>query len=76
MSISQYQAQQLINLLEGLEKQQSSGMHLTAEISSQPRKKSRVLVWNNGRIVYAGLNVPNKQEFAKMLGQKLKRKSW
>lgn len=76
MSKSQYQARQLINLLEKLEKQQSSGsLHLNAEINSQQRKKSRVLVWNNGRIVYAGLNVPNKQEFAKMLGQKLKRES-
>lgn len=76
MPKGQYQERQLINLLEDLKKQQSSeSLYLNAEINSQQRKKSRVLVWNNGRIVYAGLNVPNKQEFAKMLGQKLKRES-
>ncbi len=40
---------------------------------SQRKKRSRILVWKNGRIVYGNLNIPNNQEFAKMLGQKLKR---
>jgi twitching motility two-component system response regulator PilG len=71
---NQYKAQQLTNLFSELQSDQFSGsLHLKAEINLEGKKRFRVLVWKNGRIVYGGLNVPSNQEFAKMLGQKLNR---
>jgi twitching motility two-component system response regulator PilG len=71
---SQYKSQQLANLLEDLQSKEVSGiLYLNAEINPQEKKRSRVLGWNNGRIVYGGLKIPSSQEFAKMLGQKFKR---
>ncbi len=73
---NQYKAQQLTNVLSELQSNQVNGaLYLKSEINSEGKKRFRVLVWKNGRIVYGGLNVPNNQDFAKMLGQKLNR-SW
>lgn len=70
----QYQAQQLPKLLEELQSQQASGtLYLDAEINPQRKKSSRVLVWQDGRIMYGGIKLPNARDFAKMMGQKLKR---
>ena len=70
----QYQAQQLPKLLEELQSQEASGtLYLDAEISHKRKKKSHVLTFKNGRITYGGLNIPNNQDFAKMLAQKLNR---
>jgi twitching motility two-component system response regulator PilG len=71
---NQYKIQQLATLLEDLHSKGVSGiLYLNAEINPQRKKRSRVLGWKNGRIVYGGLNIPSSQEFAKMLGQKFKR---
>lgn len=70
-----YQAQQLNPLLKELRIRRSNGiLYLNPEIKSL-QKKTRVLVWKNGEITYAGLKVPSNLEFAKMLKQKFKRET-
>lgn len=68
-----YQAQQLIPILEDLQRRHANGtLYLEAKIDSL-RKKSLVLTLKDGQITYGGLKIPNNQEFAKMLGKKFKR---
>ena len=74
MTQNQYQAQQLATLLEALQNKQASGiLYLNAEISPERQRRSRVLVWRDGRIVYGGINVPDAPRFVKMLEKKLNR---
>lgn len=74
MTQNQYQAQQLATLLEALQNKQASGiLYLNAEINPDRQKRSRVLVWRDGRIVYGGINVPDAPRFVKMLEKKLNR---
>ncbi len=73
LEASQYQAGQLGNLLGDLQDERVSGsvyIETTGNSDRQPR--SRVLVLNNGEIVYGGLKLPNNnQDFARMIGIKL-----
>jgi CheY-like chemotaxis protein len=73
LEASQYQAGQLGNLLGDLQDERVSGsvyIETTGNPDRQPR--SRVLVLNNGEIVYGGLKLPNNnQDFARMIGIKL-----
>lgn len=74
MTQNQYQAQQLPTLLEALQNKEVSGtLYLNAEINPEQKKRSRVLVWKDGRIIYGGIKVPDAQGFVKMLQQKLNR---
>ena len=77
MNENQYQAQQLITLLEDLQNQRASGtLYLEAEINPNSKKRFRVLVLKNGQITYGGSNIPKSQDFARILGQKFKRGKW
>lgn len=74
MTQNQYQAQKLTILLEALQNRQASGiLYLEAEIAPERQKRTRVLAWKDGRIVYAGKNVPDAPHFVKMLEKKLNR---
>jgi twitching motility two-component system response regulator PilG len=74
MTQKQYQAQQLSKLLEAIQNKQISGvLYLDAEINHGRSLRSRVLVWKEGRIMYAGAKVPDAQSLVKMLEQKLSR---
>ncbi len=74
MSLIFYQERQLTTILESFQSKQTSGiLYLDADISSQRQKRSRVLVLQNGQIIYGGVILPTNQEFAKTLGQKLNR---
>lgn len=74
MTQNQYPAQKLTTLLEALQNRQASGiLYLEAEIAPERQKRTRVLAWKDGRIVYAGKNVPDAPHFVKMLEKKLNR---
>jgi twitching motility two-component system response regulator PilG len=74
MTQKQYQAQQLSKLLEAIQNKQISGvLYLDAEINHGRSLRSRILVWKEGRIMYAGAKVPDAQSLVKMLEQKLSR---
>lgn len=74
MSLIFYQEQQLAKVLEGLQRKQANGtLYLEADLPSQKKKRHRVLVLQNGQIVYGGAILPNNKEFAQTLGQKLNR---
>lgn len=76
MPQNQYQAQQLNTLLEDFQSKRATGiLYIEAEIKTKRQKRFRVLVFKGGQITYGGLNVPNNQDFAKMLGQKFNRES-
>ena len=69
-----YHSQQLITLLQSLYNKKLSGtLYLEAEIDSKRKKRSRVLVWKDGYIVFGGIKVPDNQSFVKMLEQNLNR---
>ena len=74
MTSISYQEQQLDILLKDFQSKQPSGiLYLDAQIGSQKKKRSRVLVLRKGQIVYGGVILPTKREFAQTLGQKLNR---
>lgn len=75
MTLTSYQSQQLIEVLETLQSKQASGtLYINTQINSgQNKKRSRVLVWQEGRITYSGISVPDTQSLVKMLQQKLNR---
>ncbi|HEY9797467.1 MAG TPA: response regulator [Leptolyngbyaceae cyanobacterium] len=77
LTASQYQAGQLRNLLEDLQGEQVSGSaHIDITLNPDRKPISRVLVLNNGEIVYGGVRIPdNNQEFARMIGIKFNH-SW
>jgi twitching motility two-component system response regulator PilG len=77
LTASQYRAGQLRNLLEDLQGEQVSGSaHIDITLNPDRKPMSRVLVLNNGEIVYGGLRIPdNNQEFARMIGIKFNH-SW
>ncbi len=74
MSLNFYQEQQLATVLEEFQSKQTSGiLYLESNLPSQRKKRHRVLVLQNGQIVYGGVILPNNKEFAQTLGQKLNR---
>ena len=74
---NQYQAQQLNTLLAELNSKQVSGnLFIDAAVRSERPTRSRVLVWQSGRLVYGGQKLPSNQGFAKQLGQKVNRQEW
>lgn len=74
MTQNQYQAQQLVNLLEALQNKQASGaLYLDCEINSTQKLRNRVLIWKDGRIMYGGSTIPEPKSLAKTLEQKLSR---
>lgn len=74
MAQNKYERGQLNTLLETLQTKQASGtLYLDAEINAEGKKRSRVLVWKDGRIMYGGITVPDVQGFIKILEQKLNR---
>jgi twitching motility two-component system response regulator PilG len=77
LTASQYRAGQLRNLLEDLQGEQVSGSaHIDITLNPDQKPMSRVLVLNNGEIVYGGVRIPdNNQEFARMIGIKFNH-SW
>lgn len=71
---NKYQAKQLAALLEAIKNKQASGvLYLNAEINSLGKQRDRIIVWQEGRIVYGGLNIPDAQSFVKVLEKKLNR---
>lgn len=74
MTQNQYQAQQLATLLEAIQNKQASGvLYIDAEISPVQKPRSRVLVWQGGRLMYGGSKIPDAQGLVKLLEQKLSR---
>lgn len=67
----QYQAGQLQDLLEDLRCRGASGLiDISAFVHPDRQPRTRVLVFNNGEIVYGGMKIPTNQEFARQLGVK------
>ena len=74
MTSTFYQEQQLATILESLKTNLTSGIiYIDADVSTQNKKRSRVLVLHNGDIVYGDIVLPTNREFAQILGQKLNR---
>jgi len=74
MTQRQYQAQELTILLKELQSKQVSGtLYLDVKINHEGKKRSRVLVWDDGSIVYGGIKVPDAKNLVKMLKRKLNR---
>lgn len=73
LNASSYQAGQLVNLLESLKDEHVSGtVYIKTIVNPDQKPRSRVLVVNNGEIIYGGFKIPhNNQEFARMIGIKL-----
>jgi twitching motility two-component system response regulator PilG len=73
MNQIQYQIPGLNNILEDFHRTKTSGtLHLKAQISSEQKTRSRVLIWQNGKIIYGGSNIPSREEFLKQLFQSFK----
>jgi twitching motility two-component system response regulator PilG len=70
--VSQYQAGQLQDLLWDLHSERvSSAVYIKTIVNSEQKLRSRVLIFKNGQITYAGVTLPdNKQEFARAIGKK------
>ena len=69
-----YQEQQLANVLKTFQTNRASGvLYLDAEVNFQKQKRSRVLVLQNGQIVYGDTILPTNKKLAQTLGQKLNR---
>ncbi|GAB1542704.1 hypothetical protein NUACC21_53780 [Scytonema sp. NUACC21] len=67
----QYKAGQLRDLLDDLQSKGASGLvDIDAFIDSEQKSRSRVVVLNNGEIVYGGVNMPSNQELARQIGVK------
>ncbi|ELS02737.1 response regulator with CheY-like receiver domain and winged-helix DNA-binding domain [Xenococcus sp. PCC 7305] len=71
--MEQYQKNQLKSLLElQLESGINGVLKLETQVNSWQSQQTAVLVINNGCLVYGGSKIPNGQQFAKYLGDKLK----
>jgi CheY-like chemotaxis protein len=69
--IIQYKEGQLQNLLEDLRCEGASGsVEIDAFVDPDRQPRSRVLVLDNGEIIYGGIKVLNNQEFARQFGGK------
>lgn len=69
-----YQERELANILKTFQTNRASGvLYLDAEVNLQKQKRSRVLVLQNGQIVYGDLILPTNKKLAQTLGQKLNR---
>ncbi|MUG98212.1 response regulator [Scytonema sp. UIC 10036] len=67
----QYQAGQLQDLLEDLRCKGASGLiDISAFVHPDRQPRKRVLVFNNGEIVYGGMKILANQEFARQIGVK------
>ncbi|KYC43392.1 two-component system response regulator [Scytonema hofmannii PCC 7110] len=67
----QYQAGQLQDLLEEQRCRGASGLiDISAFVHPDRQPRTRVLVFNNGEIVYGGMKVLTNQEFARQIGVK------
>jgi twitching motility two-component system response regulator PilG len=70
---NQYHCKQLVPLLKSLQREHISGtLYFDAQVNGEQKLRSRVLVLNDGEIIYGGLNIPNNLEFAQKLGKKFK----
>ncbi len=67
-----YQPGQLHNVLGYLQSERTSGaVYIDTRVNPEQKPRSRVLVLQNGEIVYGGLRLPaNNQEFVRMIGIK------
>jgi twitching motility two-component system response regulator PilG len=70
LKTSKYQAGQLYNWLEDLRSERVNGcIYIDINVNPDRKPRSRILVLNNGEIVYGGSSIPdNNQECARMLG--------
>jgi Domain of unknown function (DUF4388) len=69
----QYQAQQFATLLETIQSKKTSGtLRINASIPSNRPNRSRILVWQNGAISYAGANLPHIPTLAQKLIKQFK----
>src|ERR687885_1083932 len=68
----QYQAGQLGNLLADLQGERVTGsVYIETTVNPDREPRSRVLILNNGEIVYGGLRLPeNNQAFVRLIGVK------
>ncbi|GAA6618577.1 response regulator [Scytonema sp. NUACC26] len=67
----QYQEGQLQNLLEELRCEGTSGsVEIGAFVDPDRQPRTRVLVLDNGEIIYGGVKIPSNQEFARQFGGK------
>lgn len=76
MNVSQECFEQLPKLLEELQSQYFTGMiEVEVNINSYNKTRKRSICWQNGKIIYAGLKIPNNQTIGRMLLQKF-RSEW
>jgi CheY-like chemotaxis protein len=69
----QYQAQQLTSLLNTIQTKKASGtLRISASVPFNRPTRSRILVWQNGAISYAGSNLPSIVTLAKKLIKQFK----
>jgi CheY-like chemotaxis protein len=74
-SQTQYQAHQLLSVLDDFRHQYVSGtLYFTANLEIQSHERSRVIVFRNGEIVYGGASIPDNVTFVTSLGKKLGRR--
>jgi CheY-like chemotaxis protein len=72
----QYQPEGLNALLNKLsEEEVSCVMHINAQVDSKVTPRSRILVWQGGKLAYGGLTIPNARDFTSALVKKFK-PSW
>lgn len=68
-----YGSNQLSSLLENLNHQKASGtLQIKAKVSGANKTRSRLLIYQNGEIVYGGLKLPTIEGLARKLVQKFK----
>ncbi|WP_019508612.1 response regulator [Pleurocapsa sp. PCC 7319] len=76
MSSQKYEANQLNSILESLFKEKANGiLSLKSQVPARQNQRSCILMLNQGALVYGDNQtdqIPNNQEFCKMLGDKLK----
>jgi twitching motility two-component system response regulator PilG len=76
LQTSHYQAGQLNNWLEDLQRQFFSGaVYINAAVNLSEQPTTRVLLFKNGLVVYGGLRIRDNQEFASQIGKRLNH-SW
>jgi twitching motility two-component system response regulator PilG len=72
MQLKQYQSQELKDLLELKLKQNISEiLALETKVDSWQKQRKEILVIYRGKLVYGDSIIPNNQEFAKNLGDRL-----
>ncbi|WP_071882324.1 response regulator [Stanieria cyanosphaera] len=71
MQSYRYESEQLNLILESKKNDQYTGIiNIETQDQSSQVKKSQVLIWHEGNIVYGGSKVPNNREFALIVGKK------